>query len=124
MLLDSNILIYRAVGTYPELDEILSRKELAVASVTKIEALGYPGIGDFEREWLEIAFLHLRVLPLDEWVIARSIALRRQVKIRLGDAIIAGTALVHGLPLVSRNERDFRNIPGLKVINPFRSSEE
>ncbi|WP_311258340.1 type II toxin-antitoxin system VapC family toxin [Microbacterium sp. WCS2018Hpa-9] len=36
----------------------------------------------------------------------------------LTDALIAATALHHGLTLVTRNERDF-DIPGLAVINPF-----
>jgi toxin FitB len=38
---------------------------------------------------------------------------------KLGDAIIAATALEHGVPLVTRNVDDFKHIPGLQVINPF-----
>lgn len=34
------------------------------------------------------------------------------------DALIAATALHHGLTLVTRNEKDF-DIPGLAVVNPF-----
>jgi len=41
------------------------------------------------------------------------------VKIKLPDAVIAATALVHGLELISRNESDFKKIPGLAVVNPF-----
>lgn len=36
----------------------------------------------------------------------------------LADALIAATALHHGLTLVTRNEKDF-DIPGLSVLNPF-----
>jgi len=36
------------------------------------------------------------------------------------DNIIAATAMVHGLTLVTNNEKDFSNIRGLKTINPFR----
>lgn len=38
----------------------------------------------------------------------------------LGDALIAATALHHGLTVVTRNEKDF-DVPGLAVINPFSS---
>lgn len=37
---------------------------------------------------------------------------------QLSDALIAATALHHGLAVVTRNERDF-DVPGLAVINPF-----
>jgi predicted nucleic acid-binding protein len=39
----------------------------------------------------------------------------------LADAIIAATALVHELPLATRNEDDFKHVTGLRVINPFAS---
>ncbi|CAN5393106.1 hypothetical protein BH10BAC3_BH10BAC3_30350 [soil metagenome] len=37
---------------------------------------------------------------------------------KLGDAIIAATALVHNLTLLSPNTADFKNITGLVVIDP------
>jgi predicted nucleic acid-binding protein len=39
------------------------------------------------------------------------------------DAMIAATALVHGLTLVSRNEKDFKHID-MKVINPWVITED
>jgi hypothetical protein len=35
------------------------------------------------------------------------------------DAMIAGTARVHGLTVATRNERDFAHFP-VAVFNPFR----
>ncbi|WP_413163364.1 hypothetical protein ACL6C3_28730 [Capilliphycus salinus ALCB114379] len=37
----------------------------------------------------------------------------------LGDAIIAGTALMYELTLITRNVDDFRWIPQLNLLNPF-----
>jgi predicted nucleic acid-binding protein len=37
----------------------------------------------------------------------------------LGDALVAGTALVYGLTLVTRNAEDFQWIQGLSLLNPF-----
>jgi predicted nucleic acid-binding protein len=46
-------------------------------------------------------------------------AQNKSVKIKLPDAVIAATALVHGFELISRNEADFKKITRLAVVNPF-----
>jgi predicted nucleic acid-binding protein len=40
-------------------------------------------------------------------------------RLKLGDAIIAATALTHRMPLVTRNTDDFAGIPGLRLIDPL-----
>lgn len=52
-------------------------------------------------------------------------ALAGRIRLRFGpqglllpDAFIAATALLASLPLVTRNARHFRNIPGLELIAP------
>lgn len=39
------------------------------------------------------------------------------------DALLAATALTHGLTLVTRNDRDVVGL-GAMVLNPFRGGEE
>lgn len=51
--------------------------------------------------------------------ILKTIFLRQQFKIKIPDAIIASTALVYNLSLVSHNNKDFKGIPGLTVIDPI-----
>lgn len=64
-----------------------------------------------------------RILPVDE-AVARSTAELRVARERLGrplhlaDALIAGTARVHGLILVTRNVADFA-ATGLTIENPW-----
>jgi len=55
---------------------------------------------------------------LDDAITLKTIDLRKSKKIKLGDAIIAATALVHNLILISRNTADFINIEGLDIIDP------
>jgi predicted nucleic acid-binding protein len=52
-------------------------------------------------------------------VIAYCVDIRRNKKVKTPDAIIAATAMAHGYTLVTNNEKDFTNINGLKIINPF-----
>jgi predicted nucleic acid-binding protein len=46
-------------------------------------------------------------------------ALRQQRKMSLGDALVAGTALGHGLTLVTCNIEDFQWMQGLSLLNLF-----
>jgi predicted nucleic acid-binding protein len=119
MLLDSNILIYAAKEQTPEIEAMVTSAENAVASVVQIEVYGFPGLKAEEKAALDVLFRRLTVHPLDTAVIERAITLRQQRRMGLADAIIAATALVHGLPLVMRNVGDFMQMAGLKLVDPF-----
>ena len=56
---------------------------------------------------------------MDNNVVNQTISLRKSRKIKLGDAIIAATALVYSLTLVTRNVDDFKKIVSLKILNPW-----
>ncbi len=64
-------------------------------------------------------FLEVRILEIDLPIIDEAIQQRRDHKMKLGDSIVAATALIHGLEVYTRNTTDFLKIPGLKVINPI-----
>jgi predicted nucleic acid-binding protein len=59
------------------------------------------------------------VIPLTNAIVQKTIEVRKSRKIKVADAIIAATAILNGLTLISRNEKDFKNLPGLNFINPF-----
>jgi len=58
------------------------------------------------------------VLDLTNNVVETCIIIRKKHKTKLPDAIIAATALVYDLTIISRNTSDFKNIDGLTVIDP------
>jgi predicted nucleic acid-binding protein len=62
-----------------------------------------------------------RVLPVDESAAAQAAiiwtALSPRRRRALGDILIAGTASSHGLPLVTRNRRDFEAMTRLDAID-------
>ena len=55
---------------------------------------------------------------INEDIVARDILIRQQCKAKLPDAIIAATAIVYSLNLISRNTKDFKDIDGLNIIDP------
>jgi predicted nucleic acid-binding protein len=56
-----------------------------------------------------------REIAVDRAIAERAGRIRRDTGIRLPDALIAATALEHRLGLVSRNERDFGRVRGLRL---------
>ena len=123
MLLDTNIVIYSCKPGGEWLTAWTADPSAALASVTLIEALGYAGISDPEDAAIRRLTAAILICPLDEEIIERAVRLRRQKAMKLGDAIIAATALEYGLPLVTRTTDDFKHIDGLQLIDPFSERE-
>jgi len=123
MLLDSNIIIYATQPQYPWLREFIAAHEPTISAISYLETLGYHRLTDLERQLLEEFFEVSFILPISQPVVGQAVTLRQVQRMTLGDAIIAGTALVHGLVLVTRNVNDFRWIEGLQLLNPFEDKE-
>jgi predicted nucleic acid-binding protein len=122
-LLDSNVLIDYTSNLLPDkskqkVTDIID-DGFNISVVVKIEVLGYDDLPSKMKQ-LE-AFLDLAdVYPLDDHVTAKTIYLRRiYKKLKLGDAIIAATALANNFTIVTRNTADFKNIEGIEVLNPY-----
>ncbi len=84
-----------------------------------MEVLGYHRLTDQDKTYFEEFFNAAQILPISQAVISEAVKLKQIKKMSLGDAIIAGTAKVYDLTLVTRNIDDFRWITGLKLLNPF-----
>lgn len=117
ILLDTNIFIYLANGTIPV--KGIDNNDIAYASITRIEALGYSDITVAEQNFLEALFDECEQLDLEKPIIENAINLRQHVKLTLGDAIIAATALVSDCVLWTANEKDFAHIDSLQIHNPL-----
>lgn len=77
--------------------------------------------GAIFRTWLENHVLPAftdRILPIDTAVALRSATLHVPDPRPAMDSLIAATALVHGMTLVTRNVSDFQST-GIKIINPW-----
>lgn len=61
-----------------------------------------------------------RILPVDTAVAVRAAALSVPDRRPQSDGLIAATALVHGMTVVTRNVADFADVPGLAVLDPWR----
>lgn len=93
------------------------RSRLGYSVITRAELRA--GAGN-ERD---LAALRRLLGAMTEYPVDRRIAdtagrVRLEAGVRLPDALIAATALVHGLIVYTRNVKDFRRVSGLRVRSP------
>jgi predicted nucleic acid-binding protein len=72
--------------------------------------------------WLEIELVESfygRIINIDALVADKWGYLCSITNIPAIDALIAASAIVHNLKLVTRNTKDFKEISGLEIINPW-----
>lgn len=80
-----------------------------------------PRQGRLLRAWLDdrvVAGFGTRILPVDTAVVRRSARLHVPDPRPFRDSLIAATAIVHGLTVVTRNVRDFEPT-GVPLIDPW-----
>jgi len=118
MLLDSNIIIYAAKSEHARVRRFINENSCSVSDVSRIEVLGYHLLTENEREYLQEFFDAASMLTISDAVVTKAVQLRQQRRMSLGDSIVAGTALVHQLELVTRNVADFSWVQDLRLIDP------
>ncbi|MDR2840670.1 MAG: type II toxin-antitoxin system VapC family toxin [Paludibacter sp.] len=89
-----------------------------ISVITVIEALSWRS-SDRKKEAIVKMFVDdANVLTLSPDIVSRCVAIRRSQKIKIPDAIIAATAIVHGFTLIT-SDSDFKNIQELKIVDPY-----
>jgi predicted nucleic acid-binding protein len=101
------------------LEQVEQNASLAISAVTEMELI----IGcrnKAELRSLEHFLARFQVLRLKEQVSDTAVDLLRRYRLSHGlliaDALIAATALSSGFPFLTKNERDYRFIAGLRVL--------
>ena len=118
-LIDSNIIIYSTQPDNSFLREFIAEHSPFVSAISKVEVLGYYKLRPVEKKYLTEFLEEVAVIDISNVVIDKAVALRQLKKISVADSIIAATALIYDLELVTRNISDFKHIKGLKLHNPF-----
>ena len=123
-LIDTNIIIHFFNNEIPEMGKNQLKSIILltvnISIISKIELLGFtPQVGQ-EQPLIEDFVHNCTLFHLTDEIAAKTIELRKQYRLKIPDAIIAATAMVNNMTLISRNDKDFQQIKHLKYINPFR----
>ena len=117
--LDTNAIIYflqddsAAVAVIAPLVE--SPVRLFASTITELELLSFQPLTDDEFQAIDDLLRTLTLVPVDSQIARLAGELRRHKHIEVPDSIIAATALLTKSTLLTRNVRDFRNIPTLSI---------
>lgn len=121
-LVDTDILIdagHKDDVAVATLQNIESASELAISIVTQMELV----VGCRNKTELRELAKFLRrfhIIPLSASISQTGLALLQQYRLSHGllipNGLIAATAIDAGIPLISKNQRDYRFIEGLQLL--------
>ena len=121
LLLDTNILIYHLKAVLPpelkaSLALAVSTQRAHVSVITRMEMLAWRGHNELSLNQTHGLLQLTKELSLVEPVVQEAIRLRKQFGLKLPDAVIAATAVVHLCTLVTGNGADFERVSGLNLL--------
>jgi predicted nucleic acid-binding protein len=123
IFIDTNVIINyfkaeaRAVNFF---EKYKNKDTFGISIITKIELTSYPNITEEELLKIEEFLKEFIIIPVDENIASICSYIRRKYKTKLGDSIIAATAIYYNSPLLTFNIfniRDFKKIKELKLIS-------
>jgi predicted nucleic acid-binding protein len=85
--------------------------------ITEIEALSWINADKKKEKILREFIEDSNILSITPLVVRKCVAIRRSKKIKTPDAIIAATAIVNNLILIS-SDANFMGIQGLQILDP------
>jgi predicted nucleic acid-binding protein len=123
-LWDTNTAIYYLQKHFHQkqqeiISNIINSYQPAISVITEIELLCWRGASDKDLNIINEFIADCAVFGLEEDIKQNTITVRKKSNLKLPDAIIAATAIVKDLILISRNEADFKKVPQIVLLNPF-----
>lgn len=117
VLVDTDVFIdYFNTGRFSSLFDT-ARFTVYYSIITKKELLTKSGLRDAERDAILEELRTCRLIDLSRAITVRYSDLRRRYpRLEKNDALIAATALVKRLPLVTRNNRHFRIVEDIALF--------
>ena len=94
--------------------------EILISFITRIEVLVYNPSEASVQLTISSILEASSELSMSEEILLKTVEIRRKAKIKLPDAVIAATAIIHNLTLLSDNDSDFLKVGELKYINPTK----
>ena len=121
-LIDTSAVIKYLNGTFPLIalefmDKVID--DICIISFISEVELKVWNPGNLQDEQFYMLFVeNSEIISISQSIIDLTIEVRKNYKIKLPDAFIAGTAIANNLTLIADNDKDFSKIRELTYINP------
>ena len=121
-LWDTNAVVYYLQKNFAEagqelMNNIINSYQPAISVITEIELLCWKTATENDLIVLNNFISDCIIFELEHEIKLKTAEVRRAYNIKLPDSIIAATANVKGLTLIS-NDRGFNKVASLKLLNP------
>lgn len=104
LLVDTNIIIFFVFeGNSKAMRRLLGRS-ITVSVLTRMELYAAPGITKDGTAWVDGFLSHCEEVPLLRAVQDEAVRIRRTYRLEMVDAIIAATAIIKSLPLITADK--------------------
>ena len=117
--LDTNTIIYYLDSderVLAVLRDVFERGETVyISTISELELFGFPRLSAEEADEIERVLQTVSIIPLDSRIARIAAGLRKNYGVKTLDSAIAATAIFTGTILLTRNIRDFKKIPNLRV---------
>src|SRR5690348_11537589 len=113
IVLDTNIVLYLLAGD-GTISEFLENKQAYLSVITELELIGYPDITIKESQQIKSFLEGCTVIEINDEIKSIYTTLRRKHRLKLGDAVVAATAIYLDLPFMSA-DKAFNKVTELQL---------
>src|ERR1700761_7041906 len=113
IVLDTNIVLYLLAGD-ETLSTFLQDKEGYVSVITELELIGYPDIITKELNQIKKFLADCTIINISDEIKEIYVSVRKQYRLKLGDAMAAATAIYLDLPFISA-DKGFSKVDELQL---------
>lgn len=114
IFVDTNILLYFLNGD-TEVIDMISDKDVYISFITELELLSFPRLTDKEEKTIKGLLKNCIITDINSEIKNLTIELRKKSKLKLPDSIVAASAYINKLPLLTA-DKQFKSLEELDII--------
>lgn len=113
-MLDTNAVLYILAGD-EVLADLLNGERLSVSIITEMELLSYKNITPKEKQQIKNFLADFVIVNINDEIKDQEIEIKKNTHLKLPDSIIAATAIILGVPLVT-SDKQFRTLEKMDLL--------